>query len=172
MCRVRITTPPLFGHAAKATRRWRGDVQGENNDTALTLACSEGLEQVARLLIDKGAALDVQGESNDTALIWACSKGLEEVARLLIAKGAALDVQGDNNDTALIWACREGHEEVARLLIEKGAATDIDGNDAAETALSVAQGAVLKDLASPQTPDIMLQPSAKRRLSASAFPDI
>ena len=92
-----------------------------NGDTPLILACSKGLVDVARILVEKGANVNAKNNNGYTPLIWACLKGHEDVARLLIEKGADVNAKNNDGDTPLDLACNKGHEEVAQLLIEKGA---------------------------------------------------
>ena len=51
-------------------------------------ACMEGHVEAARLLLEKGAAVDAQMEDGTTALMDACMKGCVAAARLLLEKGA------------------------------------------------------------------------------------
>ena len=48
-------------------------------DTPLTLACEKGLEDVARLLIEKGAGVNAKTRKGYISLTLACSKVLEDV---------------------------------------------------------------------------------------------
>ena len=100
-------------------------------------ACMKGHVEAARLLLEKGAAVDAQREDGVTALMLACQNGHVEAARLLLEKGAAVDANMEDGFTALMLACQGGHVEAARLLLEKGAAVDAKKEDGA-TALMLA----------------------------------
>ena len=58
--------------------------------TALILACSKGKEQVALLLIEKGANIHIQSRDRRNALQHAKIRGLEKVMKALKSKGASL----------------------------------------------------------------------------------
>jgi len=125
---------------------------------------------VAKLLLDKGAAVDVVSKLlGDTALILAAQNGHEAVAALLLDKGAVVDAAtkdgatarrgsristtacpgGEYGWTALMWAAQEGHEAVVKLLLDKGAAVDKalkDGHTALIIAAQKGHAAVAKVL--------------------------
>lgn len=91
------------------------------NDTALILACTHNMPEIALILI----AMDVDNidhvNHGDTALTWACSYGYSEVALALIATGRSNPGNvNDNGDTALIWACRNNMNNIALALIATG----------------------------------------------------
>ena len=93
--------------------------------TPLFIACQQGREPVARLLLlERGAAVDQANNCGTTPLSIACEKGHEPVARLLLERGAAVDQADNRGWTPLLVACEKGHEPVARLLLERGAAVD------------------------------------------------
>ena len=52
------------------------------------LACQGGHLEVARLLLERGAAVGAQRRDGVTALMMACMKGHVIVTRLLLEKGA------------------------------------------------------------------------------------
>ena len=56
---------------------------------------------MAKLLLDKGAAVDAVKKDGWTALMWAANKGHAAVARLLLDKGAAVDAAEEDGSTAL-----------------------------------------------------------------------
>ena len=125
---------------------------------------------MAKLLLDKGAAVDVVSKLlGDTALILAAQNGHEAVAALLLDKGAVVDAAtkdgatarrgsristtacpgGEYGWTALMWAAQEGHEAVVKLLLDKGAAVDKalkDGHTALIIAAQKGHAAVAKVL--------------------------
>jgi ankyrin repeat protein len=53
----------------------------------ISLACC-CLDQVVRLLLERGARLDIKDRSGYTALYWASAKGRAEVVALLLLRGA------------------------------------------------------------------------------------
>ena len=84
-------------------------------------ACQKGHVETARLLLEKGAAVDARTKKGGTALMKACGDGQATAARLLLEKGAEVDPMDSEGETALMLACRSGDAEAARLLLEKGA---------------------------------------------------
>lgn len=99
-----------------------------NNDgnTPLHLACAEGRESIAHMLVTKFASsLLVKNNNGDTALHVACANGHSSIARMLIVHILARKVKNEadlmikNNDgnTPLHLACAEGHESVAHMLV-------------------------------------------------------
>ena len=60
----------------------------------LMIACMYGDVEAARLLLEKGAAVDAQREDGITALMDACGRGQVEAARLLLEKGADRTLRG------------------------------------------------------------------------------
>lgn len=118
---------------------------GENGSTALVTAVSEGLEGVARQLLDRDADPNIKGSYYDTdfrdwaeshPLEIATSKGSETLVEMLLEKGA--DVNDENGVCpALISACSEDHEEVVRLLLHHGATVTARNSDQ-DNALTVA----------------------------------
>ena len=55
------------------------------------IACQEGHEPVARLLLKRGAAVNQATNMGNTPLLTACVNGHEPVARLLLECGAVVD---------------------------------------------------------------------------------
>ncbi|KIX03194.1 uncharacterized protein Z518_06746 [Rhinocladiella mackenziei CBS 650.93] len=98
----RLKQNPLFGYAARhwgyhlkeaspeAQRKIPEFLENEASRTPLSWASENGHEDVARLLIEKGAAVDSTDEYGRTPLSWASGNGHEDVVRLLIEKGAEL----------------------------------------------------------------------------------
>lgn len=94
----------------------------DNGDTALMLACYNGLEQVALKLIETGKSKPEQVDyDGNTALILAFYTGLEQVALKLIETGKSKPEQANvDGTTALMLACYNRLENLALKLIETG----------------------------------------------------
>ena len=89
--------------------------------TPLYAACKNGHVAVARLLIDKGAAVDWATKDGATPLYVACAYGHVGAARLVLEKGAETERAMEDGATPLYIACQEGHVGAALLLLDKGA---------------------------------------------------
>ena len=88
------------------------DAKGGGDDsTALMFACEKGHVEAARLLLEKGAAVDAQDENGVTPLMTACEEGHVEVARLLLEKGADRTLADKEGRTALDHVDMEEDDE-------------------------------------------------------------
>ena len=88
--------------------------------------------EAARLLLDRGAAVDTADNDGWTPLCIASQYGHVEMVRLLLGGGAQIDAHGNRDEETPLWlACREGSMSVAQLLLERGPVnvnhTNIDG---------------------------------------------
>ena len=81
--------------------------------TPLHVAAMEGYNEIAELLIAKGADVNAWDGNGKTSLHLAATK---EIVELLIDKGANVNAQRDNGDTPLDWA----NDELADLLRKHG----------------------------------------------------
>ena len=115
--------------------------QAEEEEAAgmapLHVATNDMYLEAARLLLERGAAVDATTKKGSTPLMLACKHGHVEAARLLLEKGAAVDAKNEEGMTPLMVACQKGQVEAARLLLENGAAVDAKDEDG-RTALMVA----------------------------------
>jgi ankyrin repeat protein len=103
------------------------NIQNNDGHTALITATKRNAIEIARLLIEAGAArtpaaLNIQDKEQQTALTIACTKGYETIASLLIKAGANLDLCAEYGFSALHIASKGGNIDIVRLLIEGGAA--------------------------------------------------
>jgi ankyrin repeat protein len=87
----------------------------------LSLAAENGHDEMAKLLLDKGAEINAQGGEYGNALQAASYGGNEQVVKLLLDKGAEINTQGGEYGNALFTALVESQEGIARLLLEGGA---------------------------------------------------
>lgn len=101
------------------------DVDSEtdsNHDTALTLACAGGHEELVELLLSRGADIEHRDKKGFTPLILAATAGHEKVVEILLNHGADIEAQSERTkDTPLSLACSGGRYEVVELLLNKGA---------------------------------------------------
>ena len=99
----------------------------------LVMACQEGLVDAARLLLDRGAAVNGFSTQGWTPAQAAAFRNSVDVLELLLERGASLDlvqppeVGHTRCRTPFSVACIFGRVEAATLLLERG--SDIEGVD-------------------------------------------
>jgi len=113
----------------------------QSKSTPLHYAIEGGHEEVASLLLAKGADVNVKAPSTlKTPLHCAAAKGYHEIVELLLSYGACLDARDDYyGATPLHYATQQGHQDTVELLIAKGAnvkAKDRSGRTALHIAAS------------------------------------
>uniref|UniRef100_A0A6I8NL66 Ankyrin repeat domain-containing protein 17 n=1 Tax=Ornithorhynchus anatinus TaxID=9258 RepID=A0A6I8NL66_ORNAN len=99
------------------------DAQTESNhDTALTLACAGGHEELVQTLLERGASIEHRDKKGFTPLILAATAGHVGVVEILLDNGADIEAQSERTkDTPLSLACSGGRQEVVELLLTRGA---------------------------------------------------
>ncbi|XP_065353147.1 ankyrin repeat domain-containing protein 17 isoform X5 [Cloeon dipterum] len=101
------------------------DVDSEtdsNHDTALTLACAGGHEDLVELLLSRGANIEHRDKKGFTPLILAATAGHEKVVKILLDHHADIEAQSERTkDTPLSLACSGGRIEVVSLLLSRNA---------------------------------------------------
>jgi ankyrin repeat protein len=84
-----------------------------NHDTALTLACAGGHDDLVELLINRGADIEHRDKKGFTPLILAATAGHEKVVEVLLNHNADIEAQSERTkDTPLSLACSGGRYEV------------------------------------------------------------
>ena len=99
----------------------------EDETTALQMAAANGQEQVVRLLLMKGAALDKANMAGWTSLMQASRHGHTNVVALLLQNKADINALNRLGGSALTIASRGGHLQIVRLLLESGAEPNRQG---------------------------------------------
>ncbi|KAG8184302.1 hypothetical protein JTE90_008987 [Oedothorax gibbosus] len=98
-----------------------------NRNTALTLACFQGRNEVVGLLLDRKANVEHRAKTGLTPLMEAASGGYVEVGKVLIDKGADVNAPPvpSSRDTALTIAADKGHYRFVQLLLERDAIVEV-----------------------------------------------
>lgn len=84
--------------------------------TALHYAVFAGQEEIAALLLERGADLNARSPNGSSVLMIAVYEGREDMARRLLARGADVGVRNENGDGALEWAMKFNQPKIARLV--------------------------------------------------------
>ncbi|UJR25974.1 hypothetical protein I4U23_007322 [Adineta vaga] len=109
-----------------------------NHDTALTLACAGGHEELVLLLLQRNANIEHRDKKGFTPLILAATAGHANIVSRLIEHGANIEAQSERTkDTALSLACSGGRQDVVEVLLKNGANRE-HRNVSDYTALSLA----------------------------------
>jgi ankyrin repeat protein len=101
-----------------------GDNTGSN---ALMWASLNGHEEVAVLLLERGADANAQGGFYGNALQAASIGGHEKVIQMLLDRGADANAHGGFYGDALQAASRGGHESIVQVLLDHGADANAEG---------------------------------------------
>jgi ankyrin repeat protein len=81
--------------------------------TALHYAAYAGSEDIVRMLLDKGAALDARSPNNTTPIMMAAWGGHIMTVKLLLDQGADATLKNDVNMTAMDFARSVGRTDIA-----------------------------------------------------------
>ncbi|KAJ3116385.1 hypothetical protein HDU96_009743 [Phlyctochytrium bullatum] len=115
---VRLLLAAKQNPTAKANKIYKGEGK---ESVALHLAAYGGSLEVARALLDCGAAVDSRDRIGNTALHLAAARGYLALAKLLVKKGAQINARTDEGWTPLHDAAGRGHLPVVQWLVASGA---------------------------------------------------
>ncbi|MCS7208424.1 MAG: ankyrin repeat domain-containing protein [Fimbriimonadales bacterium] len=113
--------------------------------TALSIAIIRGYDEIALLLIEKGASLDARDRSGDrenrhpgnSPVHYAAIYGRARVLQAMLDRGVSPNLRDRNGRTLLMMAAENRHRETVRLLLQRGADPTMR-SALGETALSAA----------------------------------
>ncbi|XP_038061254.1 ankyrin repeat domain-containing protein 17-like isoform X2 [Patiria miniata] len=99
------------------------DAQTESNhDTALTVACAGGHDELVQMLLEKSANMEHKDKKGFTPLILAATAGHCKTVEILLDHDCDIEAQSERTkDTPLSLACSGGRYEVVDLLLARGA---------------------------------------------------
>lgn len=92
------------------------EATASNGVTPLHVAAAHGYDEIAALLIERGADVDARDRLGNTPLILAAQEGQTDLARRLLAAGADPTAQSIAGGSALAYARGYGHGEIVDLV--------------------------------------------------------
>ncbi|KAI9927736.1 hypothetical protein MW887_002588 [Aspergillus wentii] len=96
----------------------------------LSIAASQGNEEMTALLLDHGANLEIQDKAGQTALSMASRNDQLSTTHLLLKRGADIETVGRDSMTPLITASSNAHQrQMIELLLDNGANINAQDND-------------------------------------------
>jgi len=134
----------LLEHGADANDSSGHPDGARRNHSVLMWAADQGLIEVVKQLVAKGAQVNTRNSRGQTALMEvAGSRGVDtsgriEIVRFLIASGAEINAASNAGWTALMRAADTGEDQIVRMLLELGAQRDAKNEDG-QTALALAK---------------------------------
>lgn len=97
------------------------DAPGRDGRTPLHWAITRGRDEVATMLIERGASAGVLDGDGNTPLLLAVHGAKSGIVSLLLDKGADPAVAGQDGWTPLLIACQQSANDVVEMLLAKGA---------------------------------------------------
>ncbi|KAL5108862.1 Ankyrin repeat and KH domain-containing protein 1 [Taenia crassiceps] len=115
-----------------------------NKDSALTLACEMGDNEIIGILLkvgesNQGAEVNRYEDSVDAPILAAICGGNLDIVKLLIAYHANIEERNKVGYTPLMLAAQKGAGDMVTELLDVGACIDAAANDGHETALPIAR---------------------------------
>ena len=98
----------------------------KDGQTPLHRAARRGYENLARLLLDRGADVNAK-DMRGTPLHYAAARGHEDVVALLIAKGADVNAENTRRCRPFDAAAANYHTRIVQLLLDAGANLEVEG---------------------------------------------
>lgn len=97
--------------------------------TALSIAVIRGYDDIALLLIEKGASLDARDKSGDrenrhpgnSPVHYAAVYGRTRVLQAMLDKGVSPNLRDRNGRTLLMMAAENGRVDTVKMLLQRGA---------------------------------------------------
>ncbi|XP_062523494.1 uncharacterized protein LOC134198174 isoform X3 [Corticium candelabrum] len=122
------------------------DACGSNGRPVLVIACENGFNSIAQILLQKGANVNNATLGGWTALMFAASHGYDSLIVMLLSANADGNQKNKDEWTALHFAAFNNHSEIVRILLENGCDMNVEDN-MGDTALQWAERENSKDAA-------------------------
>lgn len=105
------------------------ETRNEDGWTVLMTTIHKGHEELASLLIQKGAQVNVSENGGNTPLHWVAFAGRLSCCKLLVSHQAVIDARSNFGWTPLYQSVARNHLNVATFLIAHGADIDASARD-------------------------------------------
>ena len=92
----------------------------QSKNSPLLTAASWGLEDIVKLLIERGADTTIEDELGGTAMLRASDEGNTAVVQMMLKYSVDFRNIDKLGRTILHGACANGHSDIARLLVDAG----------------------------------------------------
>ena len=95
-------------------------VLDDSGCSPLMFAAKHGLNDMAKLLLSKGAQVDLQDINGKSALNFACDMKHYEMAEILLRSGDHVKLEDQSTCLEMLWlACEGGNLQILRLILSK-----------------------------------------------------
>lgn len=95
--------------------------EGRTRDYPIHTAAAGGSVEIARLLLEAGAAIEAEDADGSTPLHCAALARKEDMVRFLLERGADVNRRDKNGAYSLSFAASAGDSAIVRLLLDRGA---------------------------------------------------
>lgn len=100
------------------------DIRRADEWTPLMVSLFNGKEEVAMMLLSRGANVRAKINRGYEPIHWAALNGYLRAVKFILRKGGSANAETDFGWTPLLQAATKGHIDVARILLDAGAAVN------------------------------------------------
>lgn len=112
--------------------------ESRRQTSPLHYACMKGHEEIAKLLLDRGANFNSKNSDGNTALHVAIIHNHVHIVELLLSRGVGISITNDDSHSAIHIASFEGRYKTVELLLNNGIDIDTCTDRNSDTALILA----------------------------------